>query len=571
MTLRFTLSATNLQLSDITVTNVVAPNTEATALDFTLSASQLQLSNAEIIAGWVAPTVDVSMANLVAAAIVAARMEAADIWLNANPKDRAFIEVPELVDQLAYSLSRIQSDVADLSDTTAIAFSTGFAEAASLFDAAILSLNLGPVDNVTFTETLTFVIQSVLHDTVTMEEQHAFSVSRPASDSFTVSDLAALHAGKFAQDSLLTADSSNLNIGKGLLDAPVLTDVFERVAQFQRAFIDTVSLDDFSHVDKEWSGTKQNVTFTSDSSQWGINKAVTDSAALTELALIDSQKVLADTAATLDVLTQQFSKSHTDSVGLNETLALATVFVRSFSDAVTLADLIDVFNGRILTEADAATPTDLARVSFGLARTDLAALSDSLDHAIAKSVEDSTAATDTLSHALNYQRGFTDTVSLDDTSNVDKNWDATKQNVAFTSDAHIWSIAKAETESVLATDAALIAAQKVIADTASTGDSVAYTTAFQRAFSDVVSLDDISNVDKNWDATKQNVAFTSDSALLTLGQSHTDSALIDDAYAYAASKVLTDSVGFSDAISIQLNSGSTPVFNGFTFNSNTFG
>jgi hypothetical protein len=361
MALRFTLSATNLQLSDITVTNVVAPNTEATALDFTLSASQLQLSNAEIIAGWVAPTVDVSMANLVAAAIVAARMEAADIWLNANPKDRAFIEVPELVDQLAYSLSRIQSDVADLSDTTAIALSTGFSDATSLFDAATLALNLGPIDEVAFAETLAFVIQAVLQDTVTTQEQHAIALTRPATDSTAVSEQHQLSVSRPVTDTFGTADTNYWTVSKALLDA--------------------------------------------------------------------------------------------------------------------------------------ASPTDATSLITSKSESDSFAVGDSLQTLLGKGLSDASTPSDTIERMVQ----------------------------------------------------------------------------FQRAFTDVVSIDDFSQVDKQWSGTKQNVAFTSDSAQMILGQTHSDSALIDDAYAYAASKALYDSVGFSDAVSIQLNSGSTPVFNGFTFNSSTFG
>ena len=142
---------------------------------------------------------------------------------------------------------------------------------------------------------------------------------------------------------------------------------------------------------------------------------------------------------------------------------------------------------------------------------------------------------------------------------------------AATTDFASFVLGAAVNETVSISDTTAYTSIKHLNDAVALVESIARTVTFQRAFTDVVSIDDISNVDKNWDATKQNIAFTSDSSLFTLGQNHTDSALIDDAYAYAASKVLTDSVGPIDAISIQLNSGYTPVFNGFTFNSNTFG
>ena len=472
------------------------------ALRFSLVTKSLKLSDIEI-----------KLSYSAAAIVVMARMTASGIWLNADPKDRSLTETLGLIDQLASHLAKIEADAVDLSDVAAIAVSTGFIDAASVLETAAISVGLTAIDSVAFSEALSFVIQSVLLDTVTTQDQHAIALSRPAADSIAVAEQYQLSLSRPANDSLSTADENQLTVGKGLLDAAISTDnaalltdksasdvfalgdqshalfgkqlndtssvsdTLERMVQFQRALADIVSVDDFSQVDKQWSGTKQNVAFTTDLSLFGLSKAELDEIALSDLAHVASQKTLADVAT------------------LSETFHLAQDFIRSFADTVNIFDSTDVVNGRALDESDSAATTDFASFVLGAAVNETASISDT---------------------------------------------------TAYTSIKHL-------------NDAVALV------------ESIARTVTFQRAFTDVVSIDDISNVDKNWDATKQNIAFTSDSSLFTLGQNHTDSALIGDAYAYAASKVLTDSVGPIDAISIQLNSGYTPVFNGFTFNSNTFG
>ena len=483
------------------------------SLRFSLLTKNLKLSDVEVVSFARVSRISASMSHIAAATVVMARITASGIWLNASPKDRVLSETLGLIDQLAINLARIETDVANLSDVAAIAVSTGFIDAASLLDSAAISVGLTAVDSVAFSEELSFVIQSALLDTITVQEQHAIALSRPTVDSIAVAEQYQLSLSRPANDSLSTADENQRSVGKAVSDDAVPTDTtalltrksasdvftlgdqshsvfgkqlddtsiildsLERMVQFQREFADIVSVDDFSQVDKQWSGTKQNVAFTTDLSLFGLSKVELDEIALSDSTLIAAQKVIADTAT------------------LSETFHLAQDFIRSFADTVNISDSTDVSHGRTLDESDNAATTDFSSFALGSVFNEVTTASDTAAYTYTKPLND------------------------------------------------VFTVA----------------------------ESVVNTVSFQRSFSDTISIEDISNVDKNWDATKQNVAITSDSSLFTLGKTHTDSVLIGDAHVYAVSKGLTDSVGSVDTISIQLNSGYTPVFNGFTFNSNTFG
>jgi hypothetical protein len=466
-------------------------------------------------------------------------------------------------------------------------------------------------------------------DTFGTADTNYWTVSKALLDAASPTDVTSLITSKSESDSFAVGDSLQTLLGKGLSDTSTPSDTIERMVQFQRAFTDVVSIDDFSQVDKQWSGTKQNVAFTSDLSLFGLTKAESDGIALSDSALLAAQKVLSDTAtlsetfllaqdfvrsfsdsvalvdsadvsnerglteadsvgfadlaawavtqnhsdslAPSDVSTLSMAKGHIDTISIAETFLLAQDFVRSFADTIVLTDSTDLSSGQAVNEFDSVGFSDASAWVLSQRPSDTTSVTDSSLLVVSKASNDALSATDVFSLSQDFVRNLSDSIALSDSVDRFNGRALVEADNAATSDIASFVLNSALAETVLLSDVAAQAFSKPLVDTAAMGDSVAYTAAFQRAFSDVVSLDDISNVDKNWDATKQNVAFTSDSAQLTLGQNHTDSALIDDAYAYAASKALTDSVGSIDAISIQLNSGSTPVFNGFTFNSNTFG
>ena len=263
------------------------------SLRFSLSTKRLKLSDVETVSSVTVPSVSVSMSHIAAATAVMARMVASGIWFNANPKDKALTETVGLVDQLAAHLAKIETDVADLSDVATIAVSAGFIDAANLLDSAAMSVGLSVVDSVALTESLAFFIQSALQDPVTLQDHHTFALLSSAADSTAV------------------VDQAHSMFGKQLTDTTSVLDNLERAGQFQRAFADIVSIDDFSQVDKQWSGTKQNVAFTSDLSLFGLSKAALDSALIGDAYSYAASKGLTDSVGSVDVISIQLNSVST--------------------------------------------------------------------------------------------------------------------------------------------------------------------------------------------------------------------------------------------------------------------
>jgi len=105
----------------------------------------------------------------------------------------------------------------------------------------------------------------------------------------------------------------------------------------------------------------------------------------------------------------------------------------------------------------------------------------------------------------------------------------------------------------------------------STSETFVFSVHFERSFFDYVALDDISSVDKYFDANKNNVAMLSDSTAFGMSTVYSDSALVQEAHEFSVNKSLTESVGVSDVLTLLISNTTTPMFNVVNFNASTFG
>lgn len=162
-------------------------------------------------------------------------------------------------------------------------------------------------------------------------------------------------------------------------------------------------------------------------------------------------------------------------------------------------------------------------------------------------------------------------------------------DVTSLADVTVIIVSSAVADTVDMSDSSHTTLSKVLVDTALVSETIVLAAVFARSFTDAVNLTDSIDsglveglINNDTTATTDFASFTlgsvvvdgltpSDTTTFTFGQTHTDSTLIADAYAYAISKRITDFVGASDVIHIQLTSNKTPVFNRITFNSSTFG
>ena len=383
-----------------------------------------------------------SVAKVEVAERVYAHMVAAEIWTIAESKNRILTDLVSTLETVSASLGKSLTDQTGVEDLVALLVSTLVSDAATLADSPVLSVVLGPTDTASLIEVMAFEIHTALADSIAVQESHAIAVVK----------------GTFT-------------------DTAVSFDDFALTAQFQRIFLDTLSLDDISNVDKNWDATKQNVALTGDAHYWATSKVISDAASVGDLATIAAQKLLSESATVSDAI------------------IVAQHFIRMYADSVVLTDVAIIGNDAGQFQTDSSTTSDIAQWALG--------------------------------------RLVSDTASI-------------------LEEAHL-SVAKAAGDSAQVSDTLLRSAQ------------------FHRTFADTIALDEISNVDKNWDATKQNAASINDTSQFNLGLTYSDSALVQEAYQYTANKALTESIGISEVFIIQIAGGSIPVFNGVTFNSGTFG
>ena len=422
------------------------------------------------------------------------KMVAAGIWVDGDTNNRILTEISTLIESISAELDKPLTDTAIISEIAAIAVSRPATDSTGVSDSSTLWANLGPIDQVTFAEALTFAVQTVLNDVAVTTEQHAiYMVRDPFTDSTGVQDLPRLHTTRPASsgDGYILSDASTWAVNK---NTPELVTLVET-----RAFVTTKPLADTSDVQElhQLSLTRpvEDVVNTIDGSSWSIDKGQPESVTLTEQRTFASTKPVTEFVALGEGIAGTISKPVTELSTISDALVVAQHFRRMYADSVALVDGVLVINGLAVQPSEFPITSDTAQWALG--------------------------------------RLVTDTASVLETAHMELT--------------------------------------KAAVDSAQTSDIFNRSAQFQRAFTDTIALDDISNVDKNWAATKQNVALVGDASQFNLTTAYSDSALVQEAYQYAANKPLTESIGASDVLSIRVTNGSIPVFNGVTFNSSTFG
>ena len=222
-------------------------------------------------------------------------------------------------------------------------------------------------------------------------------------------------------------------------------------------------------------------------------------------------RILTDIFNAIDVLQISFAKTFNDQTTVDDLAAIT--LARWVTDSTAVSDVSSMWFGLNATEV--TTLVDVLVFSIGQVFTDTTTLSDIAALQVAKTATDSATLSDEFTRTVGFYRSFLDTVALDDFSNIDKAFDATKHNVATAIDTHYWTTSKVVEDAASIADINHFTVQKTLADIAAASDAVDRTVQFQRAF--------------------------------------------------------TESIGVSDVLVFQISNGAIPVFNGVTFNSSTFG
>lgn len=292
-----------------------------------------------------------------------------------------FTDSAGLVDAVALERSLVFTDSAGLTDTRAFTQSDVITDSAGLTDTALL------------TRSLVFTDSAGLTDTSTVE----------AAKLVTQTDSAGLTDAALLDRSLVYTDSA------GLTDTPASTQ--------QKILTDSAGLTDTSTVQLAKTVTQTDDTGLTDAGlSLNVEQEFTDSAGLTDAALLTRSLVFTDSAGLTDTSSISAGKllDLTDSAGLTDT----RVFNQSkvHTDSAGLTDTTAFALSKIITDSAGLTDTALAGLQKDIAQTDSVGLTDTRVFARTLGLTDSAGLIDTTAFAVS--RVFTDSAGLTDAATV---------------------------------------------------------------------------------------------------------------------------------------------------------
>lgn len=201
--------------------------------------------------------------------------------------------------------------------------------------------------------------------------------------------------------------------GVNKAEAVTLVETFVNVIDYRREFNDAFVLDDFSLINKDYTGNKGNVTFVSDLYKSSLSKNLSDGVTFTEH---------------FDLLIE-ILRDYYDSFGFID---------ESFADVgKNLNDLIDAFTELKEVDFDKAlfdsvATNSLTQLHPSLTKADAFGVGDAEYHSTNLGKNDSFGYTD--SHITTFFKVISDAFALDDSALINKDFTGDKGNVAFVTD-----------------------------------------------------------------------------------------------------------------------------------------
>lgn len=257
----------------------------------------------------------------------------------------------------------------------------------------------------------------------------------------------------------------------------------------------------------------------------GWYKKFRDEVTVTDLAAVHISKGASDQVGTSDEATLDVSKGLSDSVGVTDNLVVTIIYIRNLADTATVSEQITAIN-TVKGLADSVAATESLVKDFSKALSEQVSIADAAALLMSKPLADS----------------------------------------VVPSDSSFWSIVKALSEAVDASDALdNIVFDKVLSDSVSTTDAKAID--LDKPLSDSVSVADLFNRTVVFDRTFTDTATTSEFVTYSFEKYLQDSATPSDAASLHLTKVASDTVTATDAItSIVIVSGATQLVNSFPLN-----
>jgi hypothetical protein len=306
----------------------------------------------------------------------------------------------------AYVLLRIQRSFADdisYIDTQTLRVGLNKAESIGFYDVSIRDLEKGLIDTSALTEAASLSVSNIRSDSTSLSEQLSRTVSfvrdftetasisesitrlvaKPVQDGAAVTDLFArvVSYDRGFVESFGASDADSRIIGKGLADTAALSEALSRTVSFERSFSDIFVLDDFTDVDaiqKDTTASKTNVIGFSETQTFGTEKNLQDTAVVSELAALATERPALDSFSVGDVFQKvtTYSRSFSDTSSLSESSSSSISKVLSDTALVSEVFQKDVAFNRTFSDAVSFAEHSVAAFEKGL--TDTASLTESI-------------------------------------------------------------------------------------------------------------------------------------------------------------------------------------------------
>jgi hypothetical protein len=218
-------------------------------------------------------------------------------------------------------------------------------------------------------------------DAPSVIDTQALSFITEKADNLAVADTSSMFISKTESEVANIGEELVFGVSKPFADSASLSDQLSRAAVFQRSFSDAFALDDFTDVDaitKDSTAAKNNVIGFSDTQTFGTEKTLQDSAALSELAALSTERAALDVFSVGDVFQKvtAFSRAFTESTLLSD--SSITAIGKELSDATTLSEAFQknvVYNR---TPTDSVVFAEQSVAAFSKELSDAALITESI-------------------------------------------------------------------------------------------------------------------------------------------------------------------------------------------------
>jgi hypothetical protein len=511
---------------------------------------------------------DLQHSNIEVEDISYASLEAVGIVSDSHPKNQIIREIAQVVEQFIVTTDKALSDLYDVSDASSFAFSKQAAD------------NI--VDILEFNEV---TLNKVIKDTSIAIDMATFILSKAYADYIAVKD------------------KVGLATNKPLLHAVTTNDSVHRAVTFVRNFADYVVIDDFSSVDKHYTGVKTNIAAVEDKANYGIikplqdigivedlkylllTKPVVDATIITDeyitdigknlfetlasfdnLALGLSKSVTPDSVTTLEYITSVLGKHFADSSYTSDAFAVTVQFIRTLFDTSSIEDALQVDTNK--TTRDTVGNLDYNTIDTTKTLLEDITTLDLISLALFISMpEDVMTASD--NNSINSTKIAADAVFTADLLMLILH--AVYNDVVITGDKLVTSINKTTFDAATIDDQPITSSLLHKADSTLVTDSSSYTVSYIRRFNDAVALDDFIIAARAIDASKLNVSYVVDSLATSAHKVLQDGCILLEQSVIMQNKPISDVFLVSDVASVVQLFGFTSTFNAYAFNTSAFG